>query len=161
MTQITIRLQRHEVQSAALVGFRRQLLASLRNDTPSFPERYPGQLWYNHIAGACAECAVARHLGVYWDMSVDTFNTTDLPGWNCEIRFSPAGKPKVKPRDTRRIIAVTGEPGNISAYTILGWLPAKEAMRPEWESTDLPTCWFPPPDAWRDISTILPEYPDA
>jgi hypothetical protein len=156
VTAVTIILKQHEVQAAALVGFRRQLNASIRNDTPSFPERYPGQLWYNHIAGACAECAVAKYLRTFWDMSVDTFNTTDLPGWDCEIRFSPTGKPKVKPRDTRNIIAVVGDAARISHYEIWGWLPASEAKQDEWASNNDPPCWFPPKEAWNDIATITP-----
>ena len=149
-----VRLEAHEVTAAGLVGFRRQLRASLRSDRPSFPERYPGQLWYNHIAGACAECAVAKLLGVYWDASVDTFNTTDLPGLNCEIRFSPSGRPKVKPRDERHIIAVVGDPSEIDRYEVVGWLPAKDAKKAAWESADLPVCWFPPLDCWRDIKSL-------
>lgn len=150
----TVRLEAHEVTAAGLVGFRRQLRASLRSDRPSFPEQYPGQLWYNHIAGACAECAVAKLLGVYWDASVDTFNTSDLPGMNCEIRFSPSGMPKVKPRDLRNIIAVVGNPNDIDRYEVVGWLPAHEARKPEWESSRSPTCWFPPLNCWRDITTV-------
>lgn len=156
MNPLTITLASHEVQAAAFVGFRRQLRASLRKDRPSFAAQYHGQLWYNHIAGACAECAVAKALATYWDSSVDTFDTSDLPGWDCEIRFSPSNRPKVKPRDTRRIIAVTGTQEDIYTYTIHGWLPAHEAKRIEWESTSLPQCWFPPLDAWRDIDTLQP-----
>jgi hypothetical protein len=158
---VIVTLKNHEVTSAALVGFRRQLNATLRQGRPAFPERYPGQLWYNHIAAACAECAVAKYLNVYWDFSVDTFNTTDLPRLNCEIRFSPAGKPKVKPRDNRPIIAVIGNAERIERYEILGWLPAEEAKRDEWASHDDPPCWFPPPNAWNHIDSLVISHADA
>lgn len=149
-----VTLTDYEVTAAGLVGFRRQLRASLRKDRPSFPEHYAGQLWFNHIAGACAECAVAKHLGVYWDASVDTFNVSDLPGYDCEIRFSPAGKPKVKPRDTRNIIAVVGDASRIAHYEIWGWLPAADAKRSEWSSHSDPLCWFPPRDVWNPIELL-------
>lgn len=150
---VTVKLESFEVAVAAQVGFRRALFADLRGSKPAFPEKYPGQLWYGHIAGACAEFAVAKHLGAFWDGSVDVSDREDIPGWDVDVRFSPSF-PKVKPRDTLRIVAVTGKATQIDTYTIIGWLDASEAKREEWASPDAPKCYFPPSHAWRDINTL-------
>jgi hypothetical protein len=34
--------------------------------------------WFVHVEGACGECAVAKHLGIYWDLSVDKFKVPDV-----------------------------------------------------------------------------------
>jgi hypothetical protein len=152
-TPITIVLTQFEVGMAANVGFRRQLIASMTGAKPRFREQHPGQLWYSHIAGACAELAVAKHLGAYWDGSINVSTREDIPGWSCDVRFSPR-VPKVKPTDTLRIVAVKGSPDDITKYTILGWLHADEAKQDEWRSDNDPPCFFPPENAWRNIATL-------
>ena len=52
---VTVKLESFEVAVAAQVGFRRALFADLRRSKPAFPEKYPGQLWYGHIAGASTD----------------------------------------------------------------------------------------------------------
>jgi hypothetical protein len=154
VASVFVDLSWYESRMAAEVGFFRQLKALTRNDAPAFPERYPGQLWYNHIAGACAELAVAKYLGVYWGGGVDTFNVSDMEGHDFEIRFSPVGKPKVRPRDTRPVIAVTGNAPQVTRFEIVGWISPAEARRDEWQSKDEPICWFPPRTAWHSIDTL-------
>lgn len=136
-------------------GFRRQFNAMLRNDRPRFGEHYPGQLWYNHIAGACAEMAVAKAFGIYWGAGVDTFDREDIEGTGFEVRFSPAGKPKISPRDTRIIIGVVGNSPSILKFRIIGWLRPCDGKRPEWESDTPPTCYFPPERAWHPIEQLI------
>ena len=125
-----------------------------KSSAPAFPERHPGQLWYGHIGGACAELAVAKYLGVYWGGAIDTYNTSDMEGHDFEVRFSPVGKPKVRPRDTRKVIAVMGNAPQVKRFEIVGWISPAEARRDEWKSEDHPICWFPPRTAWRSIDTL-------
>jgi hypothetical protein len=151
---VNVVLEPYEAMCAGAVGFRRQFNAMLRRDRPRFPEAYPGQLWYNHISGACAEMAVAKALGLYWGGGVDTFNTEDLENTGFEVRYSPAGKPKVLPRDTRIIVAVVGDSPSITHFTILGWLRAADAKREQWRSHGEPTCFFPPRNAWQPLEQL-------
>lgn len=150
-----IELQWYEAMSAGSVGFRRQFHALSRADRPAFAERYPGQLWYNHIAGACAEMAVAKALGIYWGAGVDTFDSSDMQGTDYEVRFSPTGKPKIRPRDTRIVIGVVGSAPSITKFRILGWMRADDGKRDEWRSEDAPICYFPPANAWQPISLLM------
>ena len=151
---MNIELTQYEAMMAGGVGFRRQFLAMIRKDRPRFGEQYPGQLWYNHIAGACAEMAVAKAMGLYWGGGVDTFNSEDLEGTGFEVRFSPSGRPKVMPRDTRIVIAVVGLSPSITTFSILGWLHAEQAKREQWKSDSLPLCYFPPVNAWQPIDEL-------
>jgi len=151
---MNVELTQYEAMMAGGVGFRRQFQAMIRKDQPRFGEQYPGQLWYNHIAGACAEMAVAKAMGLYWGGGVDTFNSEDLEGTGCEVRFSPSGRPKVMPRDTRIVIAVVGLSPSITTFSILGWLRAEQAKREQWKSDSLPLCYFPPVNAWHPINEL-------
>lgn len=154
-----VALNRHEFQMAAAVGLARQISATLSGASPAFPEQYPGQLWFGHIGGACAELAVAKVLGAYWDGSVDVGSREDITGWGVDVRFSPT-RPKVRPRDLLRIVAVTtvkdGNRIDFTKYRILGWLPADSAKRDEWASDSAPLCYFPPEDEWHHITTLEP-----
>ena len=152
---MNVELESHEALLAGAAGFRRQFNAMVRGDKPRFDERWPGQHWYNHIVGACAEMAVAKAFGIYWGGGVDTFNREDIEGTNFEVRYSPAGKPKVSPRDTRIIIGVVGQSPSILKFRIVGWLRAHEGKRPEWESDSPPLCYFPPERAWHPIEQLI------
>lgn len=153
----SVRLTQYEAHMAAMVGFHRQFKAMQDRRKALFAEQYPGQLWYNHIGGACAECAVSKRLGLYWGGGVDTFDATDIDGQDFEVRFSPSGKPKVRERDTRTIIGVCGSAPGITEFQIWGWIRAEDARREEWRSApsaDRPPCWFPPAHAWNHIDTL-------
>ena len=164
-----VKLRPYEVRMAAAVGFSRQMAALADGRKPAFAEEWPGQLMYNHIAAACAECAVCRYLGIYWGGGVDTFKASDADGGRIEIRYSPtitsgsfkrSPRPKVRPSDTMPVIAVTSVSPSLSDMTIIGWIEAEDAKRPQWASrpdSDRPPCYFPPMDAWRDIDEFQRE----
>jgi hypothetical protein len=152
-----VRLTAYEAMMAGEVGFRRQVKAMMRNSAPRFPEQYAGQLWYNHIAGACAELAVAKVLGLFWGGGVDTFDREDIEDTGYEVRFSPVGKPKVMPRDSRIVIGVIGNAPSIIEFTIIGWLQAEDAKREEWKSPTEPVCYFPPKTTWHPIEQLRTE----
>ncbi len=151
---MNVELTAYEAMMAGGAGFRRQFNALMRKDRPRFGEQYPGQLWYNHIAGACAEMAVAKALGAFWGGGVDTFDREDIEDTGFEVRFSPAGKPKVTPRDTRIIVGVVGSSPSITTFRILGWLRAEDAKREQWQSDSMPLCYFPPANAWQPIAQL-------
>jgi hypothetical protein len=151
-----VRLAAYEQMMAVQVGTRRQLVAEQRRSKPRFDAQYVGQLYINHIMGACAEVAVAKYLGAYWDGSVDVGARADIPSWNVDVRFSPT-RPKVKENDTCRIVGVLPliPPPNCNAceFVIVGWHnPDEVRERKDWFHAGDPPCWFP--KEWRDIATL-------
>jgi len=151
-----VTLEPYEHWLGVQVGARRQMAAERRGTPPAFPEQYSGQLYGNHILGACAEIAVAKHLGAYWDGSVDVGARADIPSWNVDVRFSPT-RPKIRPKDTSRIVAVMPakltKQSNAFQFEIVGWHnPSEARQRDEWRSDTEPLCWFP--SEWRDIATL-------
>lgn len=149
----TVTLTPYEMRMAVFVGVGRHFSALVKGSRPRFPEREPGELWNHHIHGACAELAVAKRLRLYWDGSVDTYGGEDIPGTGADVRY---GKPKIKPGDTGRIVAVVPGGGPFQ-FRIWGWMEAAAGRRPEWAAPTPPPCWFPPAWAWNPIGTLLAE----
>jgi hypothetical protein len=118
-----VQLTRFEVFAAAMVGVRRRL-ASMG------PAYAPGaDFWRIDIEGACAEQAVAKALGVYWDSSVNTFKLPDLPA-SLQVRHTELdnGSLIVRPGDAdgERFLLVTGR---APVFHLRGWLHGYEAKQ--------------------------------
>jgi hypothetical protein len=88
-------------------------------------------MWKEHIDGACAEMAVAKHFGVYWDASVDRYGSTYDVG-KMQVRSSwSVPDLKVKPSDADWVYVVFAW-GQAPTFDLCGWIVAGEAKRPEW-----------------------------
>jgi hypothetical protein len=130
MTGIEVNLTNTELMSAAMTGVIRQV-ASLRDG------RKPGfgcaddNNWQIHIEGACGEMAVAKALGIYADLRVDSFKAPDLPGIQVRTRSKHAYELIVRKNDSDNdlFILVTGVNGK---YWVRGWIRACDCKKPDW-----------------------------
>jgi len=142
----------YEVHMAGMVGFNRRLKMMARGRaTPS----WGGESWGADIEAACAEMALAKHLDVYWDGSVDTFKTKGDVGV-LEIRSARNKTDSliVRPRDNPEahyILMI----GSAPTFRIAGGLKGVDAQQPEWLHPagldGKPEAWFVPQDALEPV----------
>jgi hypothetical protein len=118
-----------EAAMASEIGRMRQLSAikSGRKDSYGFE----GGGWQVHIEGACGELSVAKHLGVYWDGSVDTFRRPDVGKFEVKTRSKHEYDLIVRPDspDDWAFILVTGK---CPSYIVRGWILAVDAKKEEY-----------------------------
>lgn len=90
--------------------------------------------WQIHIEGALGEIAAAKYLGVYWDMSVNTWKTEDLKGIHIRTRSEHNYDLIIRPNDTEDAIyvLVTGRYGQ---YRVRGWIEGSQTKNPKWLQT--------------------------
>lgn len=148
---MTVVLSTSEIMMAANVGMRRNASAIIEARRVRFPERYPGELWAFHIESACAEIAVARALGLFWNGSINTFHQPDLPG-KLEVRWSKLPSAKVRPDDNQ--VVVVSVTGQCPRYEIAGWCYSEFAKREEWKSRTEPICYFVPHEKLSPIEEL-------
>lgn len=145
----------NEAAMAADVGRRRQL-ESLRSGLRD-KHGYEGDGWGNHIEGAMGEIALAKHLGVYWDGSINTFKANDLPGLQVRTRSRPTYELIIRKDDSpdERFVLVTGRCPN---YTIQGWIAGRDGMQEQWLAAHggRAPAYFVPHSALRPISELFP-----
>jgi hypothetical protein len=129
----TISLTDAEIFFAAQIGMMRQIEDIQRKKRSNTGETQFGA-WQRHIEGALAECAFAKHLGLYW--SKTSWPHPDVG--DSEVRSTPRdwGDLRIKPDDPddRKFYLLTGINGT---YTIRGWIYALEGKKPEyWKRVD-------------------------
>jgi hypothetical protein len=130
---------------AANAGVQRNLQALARGRAAAhgFTDK-AGAGWAIDIEGACAELAVAKAVGTYWEPVWERTDRQrdDVEGW--QIRSTPRanGCLIVHPSDPddARFVLVTG---TVPTFTIVGWLYGWEAKSDEF---------------WRDPGTGRPAY---
>lgn len=86
--------------------------------------------------GAVAECAVAKWLNKFWMGGYQGFKNPDLA--DLEIRLIGVHNYGLRVRDSdaddRKVVGVVIPKGKErEPYRIAGWIPAKDAKRPEWK----------------------------
>ena len=125
-TSVLITLLPYEYVTAANVGARRVSTAIFRNSENQHGFK-KGHGWDEHIEGACAEMAVAKHFDIYWDGSNGTYKLPDLSG-SMQVRWTPYenGKLIVRPADDEycKYVLVTGK---CPSYTIRGYIQGVSA----------------------------------
>ena len=125
----SVTLSFHEVYMAATIGVARMLASMKRGETNKVQNKDFG--WHTDIESACAELAVAKHLGVFWDGSINTFKAPDI-GRNIQVRHTQHknGCLILRGADSPSevYILVTGYHPK---YEIRGYIKGEDGMRPE------------------------------
>lgn len=146
-------LEWYEAAMASDVG-RMRHLASIKAGRPD-AYGYDGLGWSEHIEGACGEMAVAKCLGVYWDGSVNSFKSNDLPGIQIKTRSREDYELIVRPGDSPEAayVLVTGKCPN---YSVRGWIYGKDAMREEWlrDHGGRPAAYFVPHSSLQPMEQL-------
>ena len=155
---MTIVLSKAEVATAAIVGMRRHIEAlwANRKDQHGFDGE---DGWTKHIEGACGECAVAKHLGRYWNFSCNTFKAGgDVGKLQVRTRSEPHWDLIVRPDDSGDDIFVLVT-GKAPTFEIRGWMRGRDAKQSKWWTTpnSRPKQWFVPQAELHSIEE-LPEY---
>ena len=126
---IEVTLSWHEAAMASHVGWMRHL-AAIKAGKPDL-HGFDGDGWSEHCEGACGEIAVAKALDTFWDGSVNTWKSDDLPGIQVRTRSRHEFDLIVRPSDDddARWVLVTGK---CPHYRVHGWITGHEAKRSEW-----------------------------
>jgi hypothetical protein len=150
---VAVTLAWHEYAMASEIGRLRQL-ASVRHGRRD-QHGFEGLGWSEHIEGACGELAVAKHLNVYWDGSVDTFKADDLPHLQVRTRSLHHYDLLVRPQDSDEAIWVHVT-GRCPVYRVHGWLYGHEAKKPCWLQAvgGRPPAYFVPQAALHSIDDL-------
>ena len=153
---ILIELTPAEIQMAALVGTQRTVQC-IQNGSKHRYGAKDTDAWQMSIEGAMGECALAKHLGIFW--SKGTPGATDVGPH--DVRQTPLahGKLIVHPTDDndRRFYLVTGLMGK---YAIHGYMYGRQAKQQKYwsdpQKTNRPAYFVPQTDLIQDNGlTIL------
>jgi hypothetical protein len=147
-----VRLMPFEMRMAGAVGLERNIEAICSGRKARFPEKFPGELFANHILGAMAEAAVAKYLGWYWGGHVNNFNSGDLR--NTEVRWGSGKNLKVRERDEGTVVAVTGTPPLFSVQGYIYAERARELVKPS-SPRPGPPAYFVPFEYLNDVSELV------
>jgi len=116
----------HEVYMGACIGVARQLASLRRGETNKVQNVDFG--WHSNIEASCAELALAKHLGVFWDGSINTFKEPDVGCLQVRHTQLTDGCLILRNRDdaeTRYVLVVGTHP----EYLIVGWAWGGVVMR--------------------------------
>ena len=146
-----VHLELYEEIMAALVGCRRHISFKAKGmKHRNGMNEEDG--WRANIEGACGELAVAKFLNVYWDGSVDTFQSkADLMG-NVEVKTRSKHnrdllirKNEMEDKPNEVYILVTGVSPD---FKVRGWIRSEDIRNTGeefWKTfDDRPKAWFIP-----------------
>ena len=147
MTKIS--LTAAEIQIASMVGVQRQIEDIKWNNHEKMGEKKE-LAWQRHIEGALSECALAKHLGVYWNKR--PYNEPDVGDVDVRVTHYATGRLRIdsKDDDFKRYYLLTGLNGE---YIIRGWLYGKDGKQMKyWTSPDpdRPPCYWIPQSELRN-----------
>ena len=125
---IRIELTMHELMEAATCGVLRRITSIRDRRDKNLHARVSD--WTTDIDGACAEKAVAKWRGVYWDGGVGTFKAADLPGLHVRSTPHRGGHLIVRPNDDYSpdalfVLVITAAP----LFLLAGWQHCSYAKR--------------------------------
>lgn len=124
-----IKLTGAEMQMAALVGTQRQL-ESLKLGHKHMYGAKNEDSWQMNIEGALGECALAKHLGVYW--SKGAVGAPDVGEVDVRTTTHQDGRLILHDRDhdNRKYYLLTGINGE---YVIRGWMWGKDGKNAKYK----------------------------
>lgn len=148
-------LQWYELLQASEIGRMRKIHSLSKGLSNN--HGFSGNGWNEDIEGACAEQAVAKALGIYWDGGIDTYKAGDVGPY--QVRWTPSHSNSliVRKQDNSQAVYILVT-GMCPAYTLQGWVRGGEAQRPEWlrDYNGRPPAWFVPTGSLHPMSTLPP-----
>jgi len=131
---------------ASDVGRMRRLSSIKSGLVDNPPLNGPG--WSEDIEGACAELALAKHLDIHWDGSVNTFKSKpDVGDLEVRVTSHQSGRLIVRPHDsdTATYVLLVGSCPN---YRVVGCMTGAQAKSEQWltspDSRGRPAAYFVP-----------------
>jgi hypothetical protein len=152
----TITLTWTEAAMASDIG-RLRRLTSIKNGVVDKAAAYsPG--WSEDLEGACAEFALAKHLNIHWDGSINTFKSRpDVGSLEVRVTSYPNGRLIVRPRDADDATYVLLI-GICPTYRLMGCIRGFDAKRNEWltapDNKGRPEAYFVPQNALSPIRSL-------
>lgn len=164
---VEVRILPHEEHMGASVGIDR------RNESivGSYKSANLENLYENDIQSACAEVAVAKLFGIYWDGGVNTFKEDDVLGLQVRQTRLPDGSLIIRAADKDESLYVLAT-GIAPVFTARGAMYGADAKRDEFlrAPCDREPAWFVPQErllgldrVWEHVETVraslyLPTY---
>lgn len=151
---IRLELTPAEMLLAATTGVHRNV-AAIRRGLPDVAG-HSGSGWDLHVEGACGEMAVAKHLGLFWNGSINTFRSgNDVGAWQVRTRSRADYDLVVRPNDKPENIFILVI-GIAPVFDIIGWISGSDARRDEWKQTygGRPEAWFVPQKNMNPMNTL-------
>jgi hypothetical protein len=120
-----IQLTMAEIQMASVIGVQRQI-EDIKNNKASVDGELQETAWQRHLEGALTECALAKHLNVYW--SKGRYDQPDVGNQDVRATHREDGRLILRDRDKddRKYWLLTGINGK---YTIQGWILGKDGKK--------------------------------
>lgn len=154
---VIVVLEEMEMLTAGLLGVVRQIAAlkAGRRDRHGIDAE---DAFKAHVAGAMGELAVAKCLGLYFPLSVNTFKTGADVGACFQVRTRSREDYELivrkDDRDDDRFVLVVGTPPKLR---VCGWITGGEAKQDVWLANhgDRGACWFVPQVELRPITDLL------
>lgn len=117
-----------EIMQAAMVGVMRQLQNMRDGRRPAFGAGSASD-WQLHVEGALGECALAKHLGIFW-CGVGALRAPDVGVVDVRTRSNHSYDLILHDHDPdeRVFYLLTGGNGR---YVVRGWIRAGEGKRKE------------------------------
>ena len=137
---IEVQLATEDVYNGVIVGARRMYDSVRRN----LNDHGSGSNWHQHIEGALAELAFAKHFGLWYDQGIGKFGSKDVGEYHIRSTKHKDGCLVFRSRDTHgKYALVTGEYGK---YKIIGWIDSRNCMSDDFKKIHDKdqTAWFVP-----------------
>lgn len=137
---LEVQLAPEDIYNGVIVGARRMYDSVRRN----LNDNGSGSNWHQHIEGALAELAFAKHFGLWFDHGIGKFGTKDVGEYGIRSTKYKDGCLILRSRDPDgKYVLVTGEYGK---YKIIGWIEAADCRKDEYlkESNCGGKAWFVP-----------------
>lgn len=156
LSPINIKLTMSESYCAAMVGIFRNIAAIFKGRKSKFGG---DNSWQIHIEGSCGEMAVAKALGIYNPMTVNTFKDADL-GSGIQVRTRSRHDYDLIIRegdaDDEAFILVTG---TFPEYRVHGWCWGRDGKKDIHKANHggYNPAWFVPPSALRPLEELPKE----
>jgi hypothetical protein len=154
---VPVQLSAPELFQCALVGVMRQCLNIKhgRDRRPAYGAP-TDQSWNLHVEGAAGECAVAKHLGLYWTGNIGDLRADDVGTIQVRTRRRHDYDLLLHPEDPddRVFILVTGR---APSFQIHGWIRAVDGKQKGWwkdPAGDRPA-YFVPQSALRPMNELM------
>lgn len=133
----------YEAWACAMIGLKRQQEAERGGWKPAWKFDYPSQGKYNHVLAALSEAMFAKHAGLYWPMSFNTFKEPDVPPYEVRTTLKVAEsdpdywpvvfmEPQMKPvhnEGEAKLFIDEVLNGRAPSFICVGWILAGDAKR--------------------------------